>query len=190
VAKIGVLSLQGDFAEHIQALQSQCIAGVEVRLPKDLDTVDALIIPGGESTTISLLMDLYQIAQPLKERVYAGMPVWGTCAGMIILAKKLTDDRPQPLGLLDMVVSRNAFGGQLESFQEDIEVPVLGGNPFPAVFIRAPIILEAGTDVEILARLSDGTTVAARQGNVLATAFHPELTSDPRFHAYFASWIQ
>ena len=166
------------------------MASVEVRLPKDLEEVDALIIPGGESTTIARLMDLYDLTEPLKERVHGGMPVWGTCAGMIVLAKELTEDRPEPLGLVDIVVTRNAFGRQVDSFEEDLHIPALGNEPFRAVFIRAPAICEVGEGVEVLARLADGTAVAAQQGHILVTAFHPELTADPRFHAYFLRWVQ
>jgi len=189
VARVGVLALQGDFAEHLQVLKDLDVEGVEVRLPQDLERVDALIIPGGESTTMCRLMDLYHLGEPLKARVHAGMPVWGTCAGMIILARELTEDRPKPLGLVNIVVTRNAFGRQIDSFEEDLHIPALGDEPFRAVFIRAPSIREVGEGVEVMASLPDGTPVAARQGRILVTAFHPELTNDTRFHAYFLQWL-
>ncbi len=162
----------------------------EVRLPGDLAEVDALILPGGESTTIRLLMDRYDVSQAISERVRGGMPVWGTCAGMIMLARELTEDRPEPLGLMDIVVTRNAFGRQVDSFEEDLPIPTLGKEPFHAVFIRAPVIRETGEGVEVLASLANGTPVAARQGHMLVTAFHPELTDDPRLHAYFLRWVR
>ena len=189
MARVGVLALQGDFAEHLQVLRRLSVEGVEVRLPRDLGGVDALIIPGGESTTIARLLDLYHLAEPVKERVRSGMPVWGTCAGMILAARELTEDRPRPLALVDIVVTRNAFGRQVDSFEEDIQVPALGEQAFRAVFIRAPVIREVGEGVEVMARLADGTPVVARQGCALVTAFHPELTDDPRFHTYFLSWV-
>ncbi len=189
MARVGVLALQGDFAEHLQVLKDLDVEGVEVRLPQDLERVDALIIPGGESTTMCRLMDLYHLGEPLKARVHAGMPVWGTCAGMIILARELTEDRPKPLGLVNIVVTRNAFGRQIDSFEEDLHIPALGDEPFRAVFIRAPSIREVGEGVEVMASLPDGTPVAARQGRILVTAFHPELTNDTRFHAYFLQWL-
>jgi len=189
VARIGVLALQGDFAEHLQVLEGLAVEGIEVRLPRDLEEVDALIIPGGESTTISRFLNLYQLAGVLKERVCAGMPLWGTCAGMILLARELTESRPKPLNLVDIVVTRNAFGRQVNSFEEDLQIPTLGGHPFRGVFIRAPMIQEVGEGVEVMARLSDGTPVAARQDHTLVTTFHPELTDDTRFHAYFLDWV-
>ena len=184
-ACIGILALQGDFLEHALMLRHLGVDPVEVRLPRDLDAVDALIVPGGESTTMVRLLDLYDLREPLQRRVGAGMPIWGTCAGMILLAKSLAEDRPKPLGLMDIIVSRNAYGRQLESFEKDLDMPVLGAPLLHAVFIRAPAILESGPEVEILARLPDGAPVAVREGSKLASAFHPELTSDFRFHAYF-----
>lgn len=189
MAKTGVLALQGDFAEHLRVLERLGADGVEVRIPADLEGIDGLIIPGGESTTIRRLLDLYALTNPLTERISGGMPAWGTCAGLILLARELTDDHPRPLGLVDMVVARNAFGRQVDSFEEDIEVPALGDRPFHAVFIRAPVIRKVGTGVEVLSRLQDGAPVAARQGKVLVTAFHPELTGDTRFHECFLSWV-
>jgi 5'-phosphate synthase pdxT subunit len=186
-ACIGVLALQGDFLEHSMMLRHLGVQPVEVRLPRDLDTVDALILPGGESTTMVRLMDLHDFREPLQRRVREGMPIWGTCAGMILMAKSLAEDRPEPLGLMDFTVTRNAYGRQLESFETDLDIPVLGDPALHTFFIRAPGFLELGPEVEILARLADGTPVAAREGAKLATAFHPELTNDFRFHAYFVA---
>jgi len=184
-ACIGVLALQGDFLEHSMMLRHLGVEPVEVRLPRDLDTVDALILPGGESTTMVRLFDLHDLREPLQRRVRAGMPVWGTCAGMILMAKSLVEDRPEPLGLMDITVTRNAYGRQLESFETDLDIPTLGDPPMHTFFIRAPGFVDMGPDVEVLARLADGTPVAAREGPRVATAFHPELTNDFRFHAYF-----
>ena len=183
--RIGVLSLQGDFLEHEISLRRLGADPVEVRLPRDLDTVDALIIPGGESTTMAHLLDLHELREPLQRRARQGMPVWGTCAGMILLAQALTDERPLPLGLMDIIVDRNAYGRQLQSFESELMVPALSDEPIPAVFIRAPALVSMGQGVETLAALPDGSAVAVQQGNVLATSFHPELTTDVRFHRYF-----
>ena len=158
---------------------------VEVRLPQDLEGVDALVMPGGESTTFSYLMDLFDLKEPIKELASSGTPIWGTCAGMIMMARELTEKLPVPMGLMDIQVVRNAFGRQVDSFEVELEIPCLGEGAFPAVFIRAPAISEVGQGVEVLAQLSDGRPVAVRQGNLLATAFHPELTDDPRVHEYF-----
>ncbi len=180
--RIGVLALQGDFAEHIAVLRSMGVAAVEVRLPSQLAEIDALIIPGGESTTITRLLEIYDLREPISRLGAEGLPIWGTCAGAIVLAKRATDlDRPN-LGLMDIDVRRNAFGRQVDSFEEDLKVAGLDGAPFHAIFIRAPIIEQAGPGVEVLAKLPDGTIVAARQGHLLATSFHPELTDDSRFH--------
>lgn len=161
------------------------VEGVEVRKAEQLDALDALIIPGGESTTIGKLADLHGITDRLRERAGEGMPVWGTCAGAIVLARDVPGG-PQPLlGLMDITVERNAFGRQVDSFEEDLRVAPLGEPALHAVFIRAPKIAAVGPSVEVLARLADGTIVAARQGRLLATAFHPELTGDTRFHRYF-----
>ena len=163
------------------------VDAVDVRRPAQLDEVDALIIPGGESTTIGKLAKQYDILPKLKERVAAGMPVWGTCAGAIFLAKDVPG-HPHPIAaLMDISVERNAFGRQIDSFEADLTVKGLEGRPYHAIFIRAPKITRTGSDVETLARLDDGTVVAARQGNLLATSFHPELTPDDRFHRYFLS---
>jgi 5'-phosphate synthase pdxT subunit len=186
---VGVLALQGDFLEHLLTFRRLGAEASEVRLPRDLAGVQALVIPGGESTTIARMLDLYRLREPILERVQAGMPIWGTCAGLILLAKELQEGRPEPLGLMDIRVARNAYGRQIDSFEIDLDAPALGEEPFHAVFIRAPRILEAADSVEVLARLPDGTPVAARQGSVLVSAFHPELTGDTRFHAYFLSMV-
>ena len=190
MTKIGVLALQGDFAEHLVVLRKVGVDAREVRLPSEMEAVDGLIIPGGESTTIARLMDSYGLREAIKARANSGMAVWGTCAGLILAASKLEDERPEPLGLMAIAVSRNAFGRQVGSFEEDLPVPVLGERPFHAVFIRAPVIREIHNGVNKLANLSDGRVVAARQGNVLGTAFHPELTEDTRFHEYFLSMVK
>jgi 5'-phosphate synthase pdxT subunit len=183
---IGVLALQGDFAEHIAMLRSIGVAAAEVRLPAQLAEIDALIIPGGESTTMTRLLDIYELREPIRRLGIEGMPIWGTCAGAIVLAKQATDlDRPN-LALMDIDVRRNAFGRQVDSFEEDLPVKDLGDRPFHAVFIRAPLIERAGAGVDVLAELPDGTIVAARQRGLLATSFHPELTGDARFHRLFA----
>lgn len=193
--KIGVLALQGAFIEHIKILRRLGIEAVEVRLPEQLDGLDALIIPGGESTTISKLAVEYGLVEPLRYFA-AEKPLWGTCAGMIFMAKKVGEDQHQRLlNLMDIVVERNAFGRQVDSFEADLAVPALSNGralPFPAVFIRAPILLEANKEagVEIVAQLEDGTAVAARQGHWLVTSFHPELTDDDRFHRYFLQMIK
>lgn len=156
-----------------------------VRLPQELEGLDGLIIPGGESTSISRLMLDYNLMGEIKNQVKRGLPVFGTCAGMILMAKKNLDAYPEPLGLMDITVRRNAFGRQRESFETELLIPVLGEKPFPGVFIRAPVIERVDGEAEILAKLADGTLVAARQGKLLASAFHPELTDDLRFHQYF-----
>lgn len=186
---VGVLALQGDFAEHTAILRRLGVDAREVRLPQDLEGLDALIIPGGESTTITRLIDMYGLMEPLRAFT-AHRPVWGTCAGLILLAKRVTDLDRETLGLMDVSVVRNAFGRQLESFEADLDIDEVDGPPFHAVFIRAPLIEKAGPAVKILARLEGDGIVAARQGNLLATAFHPELTDDPRMHAYFLSFAE
>ncbi len=192
--KVGVLALQGDFIEHVQILRSLGVNAVEVRKPEQLADLDGLIIPGGESTTFGKLATEFGLVEPIRAMCQSGKPVWGTCAGMIFLAKDA--GRTQPLlGVLDVQVKRNAFGRQVDSFEVDLDVPALnavkdGTNParsFHAIFIRAPLIEKVGKGVDVLAKLDDGTIVAARQGNLLATSFHPELTKDTRFHQYFMS---
>jgi pyridoxal 5'-phosphate synthase pdxT subunit len=181
---IGVLALQGDFAEHAAILR-----GLGV-VPRDLDGVDGLIIPGGESTTITRLMQIYDLTEPLRERVRGGLPTWGTCAGAIVLAREAIGlDRPN-IGAMDIVVRRNAFGRQIDSFETDLPITGIEGDPCHAVFIRAPTIEGIGPNVEVLARLADGTVVAAREGTMVATSFHPELTNDTRFHAWFVDLVR
>ena len=191
-ALIGVLALQGDFAEHIASLRSCGVDGldaIEVRTLAQLESVDGLIIPGGESTTIARLLLAFELMEPLRARIRAGLPVWGTCAGAIMLASEVTNlDRP-PIAAMDITVERNAFGRQIDSFEEDLDVAGIEGPPLHAVFIRAPVITRAGAGVDVLCRLGDGRIVAARQGRLLATAFHPELTPDHRMHALFARMV-
>jgi len=192
--RIGVLALQGDFAEHMETLRRldgdvEAIGAFEVRLPQHLAAADGLIIPGGESTTIGKLMVEYRLLEPLRQRIAAGMPTFGTCAGAIVLARDIGGLDQPLIGAMDIVVARNAFGRQLQSFEMDLAVPVLGPEPLPAIFIRAPAIRAVGQGVEVLARLPDGTIVAAQQGPLLATAFHPELTADARLHRYFARLV-
>jgi len=183
--KIGVLASQGAFVEHITTLNRLDVEAVPVRLPQELRGLDGLIIPGGESTTISRLMLDYNLTSEIGALAKGGMPVFGTCAGMILMAEKVTGDNLESLGLMNMTVKRNAFGRQRESFETELAIPVLGEETFPGVFIRAPVIEHYDGGVEVLARLADGTAVAARQGRFLASGFHPELTADLRFHRYF-----
>jgi 5'-phosphate synthase pdxT subunit len=182
---IGVLALQGDFREHREVLERLEVSVPEVRLPRDLAGLDGLILPGGESTTIVRLLGTSGLLDPLRSLARDGFPIWGTCAGMILLAKRLDASGIPALEAMDIAVRRNAFGRQVDSFEADLSIPILGDPPFHAVFIRAPIIEQVGPGVEVLARLADGTPVAARQGRLLATAFHPELTSDLRLHRFF-----
>jgi 5'-phosphate synthase pdxT subunit len=187
---VGILALQGDFVEHKAMLQGLDVAVREVRLPEQLKGLDGLVVPGGESTTIARLLDIYALREPLTQMARRGMAVWGTCAGMILMARSLTDNSLQPLGLVDIRVTRNAFGRQVDSFEADLVVKHLGDEPFAAVFIRAPLVSEVGEGVEVLASLPDGRPVAVKQGRFLATAFHPELTSDTRFHRYFLDLVK
>jgi 5'-phosphate synthase pdxT subunit len=187
--KIGVLASQGAFAEHILALQKLDTEAVPVRLPGELKGVDGLIIPGGESTTISRLLSAYDLMNAITSMAREGMPLFGTCAGMILMAKHISGNGAPSLGLMDIRVKRNAFGRQVDSFETELAIPVLGKKPFPAVFIRAPVIERCDDGVEVLARLADDKVVAARQGKLLVTAFHPELTDDLRFHKYFLDII-
>ena len=188
---VGVLAIQGDFAEHRTALESLGVDVKEVRLPDQLDDVDGLIVPGGASTTIVQLIDIYEMREKLRDRILNDrMPTWGTCAGMIVMAGELTDHRPTPLSLMDTVVSRNAFGRQVDSFESDLDVDGMDGPPYRAVFIRAPVFVSVGEKVEVLARLDDGRPVAVRQGHMLATAFHPELTNDARMHNLFVEMVE
>jgi len=188
--KIGVLALQGDFAEHVAMLRRVGAEAVEVRLPGHLDGLHGLVIPGGESTTIGKLAVDFELMEPLRE-FGKRRAVWGTCAGMIFLSKDVGRDQPL-LGLMDIVVQRNAFGRQVDSFEADLDIPELkratgSDAPFHAVFIRAPIIESVSGEARILASAPDGRIVAAQQGRLLATSFHPELTDDTRFHEYFLS---
>jgi 5'-phosphate synthase pdxT subunit len=185
--KIGVLALQGAFHEHEKMLAHIGMETVRVRLPEQLEDLDGLIIPGGESTTIGKVARRWGLLEPLRTFGRSGRPMWGTCAGMIFMAGHVTDgtaDQPL-LSLMDVTVRRNAFGRQVDSFETDLEIAALGDELFHAVFIRAPLVERVGERVEVLARLEDGTVVAAQQENLLATAFHPELTEDGRFHEYF-----
>ena len=183
---VGILALQGDFAEHAAALARLGVPSLEVRLPAHLTQIDALIIPGGESTTITRLLDIYELREPIKRLGAQGLPIWGTCAGAIVLANEATDlDRPN-LALMDITVRRNAFGRQVDSFEVDLAIEGLGDAPFHAIFIRAPLIERADAPAQAIARLDDGTIVAARQGRLLATSFHPELTGDGRVHRFVA----
>ena len=187
---VGVLAIQGDYREHRNLLESLGADVKEIRLPDQLDAVDGLIIPGGESTTIVQLIDIYNMRAKLRERVLnEGMPTWGTCAGMIVMAHKLSDHRPDPLKLMNIEVSRNAFGRQVDSFETDLEVEDMDGPPYHAVFIRAPVVDTIGEGVRIISSLDDGRPVAVRQGHMLATAFHPELTNDPRMHKLFLQMV-
>lgn len=186
---VGVLALQGDYAEHIEMLESNGANVSEIRLPDQLDEVDGLIIPGGESTTIVQLIDIYNFRSKLVDMASKGFPIWGTCAGMIVMANELTDKRPSPLQLMDIKVSRNAFGRQIDSFEENIIFNGVEGE-IPAIFIRAPIVIDTSPDVEILSVVEHlSKPVAVKQGNLLATSFHPELTNDSRIHKYFLSML-
>jgi 5'-phosphate synthase pdxT subunit len=193
-ARIGVLALQGDVREHLEALEALGAAGFAVRTLEQLEAADGLIIPGGESTTIARLLLAFGLHEPLRAAIAAGLPVWGTCAGAILLAKRAPGlDRPT-LGLMDVTAERNAFGRQLDSFEADLAVAGLSGGPdggvMRAVFIRAPRLREAGPGVEVLASLPDGSIAACREGRMLATAFHPELTDDRRLHALFLDMVE
>jgi pyridoxal 5'-phosphate synthase pdxT subunit len=185
--KIGVLALQGAFREHLRTLAAIGVEGVPVRLPRDLDDVAGLILPGGESTTMRQLIERWGLRQPILDLASSGAPLFGTCAGMIVLAREIAGGEPPILPLLDVTVERNAFGRQLDSFETDLAVPVLGDQLVHGVFIRAPVIERTGPDVDILARLDDGRIVAVRERNIVATAFHPELAGETRFHRLVAA---
>ena len=187
---LGVLAIQGDFAEHREVLDKLGVESAEIRLPHQLDEVDGLIIPGGESTTIVQLIDIYDFRDTLTRKAAGGLPIWGTCAGMIVISKRLTDHRPSPLGLMDIEVSRNAFGSQVHSFEADLEMGDISGPAFRAVFIRAPVVNKVGEGVRVLAQVSDGRPVAVRQDRLLATSFHPELTDDTRVHELFVRMVE
>ena len=191
--RIGVLALQGDFAEHIHMLELLGVPAIEVRKVEQLEEIDGLIIPGGESTTIVKLLHMFELVDALRARVESGMALWGTCAGMIVIARELADPYPTPLDLIDINVARNYFGRQVDSFEAELYITGIEGDPMRAVFIRAPIVQSTGDSVETLAVVPakvDGTpeqAVAVRKGRVLATSFHPELTEDTRLHALFVS---
>ena len=187
--KIGILALQGDFVEHTALLNKLGVTSCEVRLPQHLESVDALIIPGGESTTLSRLMSIYQLREPLKDMARQGNAIWGTCAGLIMMAGEITEEDPVPLQLMDIGVHRNAFGRQIDSFEQDLKVNEFGTSPFHAIFIRAPVITRVGERVKVLAALPDGSPVAVQEGKLLATSFHPELSGDTRFHRHFLDLI-
>jgi len=180
--RIGVLALQGGFAEHIDVLREIGAEGVPVRLPRDLERVSGLIMPGGESTTMRKLIARWGLRGPLARLIEDGVPVLGTCAGMILLSRRIVDGDEPVFPVLDVDIRRNAFGRQLESFETDLEVPLLGERPVHAVFIRAPVVERVGPSVDVMARLVDGRVVAVRDRNVIATAFHPELAGETRFH--------
>jgi 5'-phosphate synthase pdxT subunit len=184
--KIGVLALQGAFVEHIAVLRRLKVEALPIRLPRELIGLDGLIIPGGESTAINRLLLNYHLMSEIRNLAKKGFPIFGTCAGMILLAREISDSDIEPIGVMDILVRRNAFGRQKDSFETELSIPVLGKKPFHGVFIRAPVIEQANGKAEILAKLG-GTIVAARQGKLLASAFHPELTNDLRFHRYFLS---
>jgi pyridoxal 5'-phosphate synthase pdxT subunit len=185
--KIGVLAVQGDFAEHAAMLRQIAVEPVEVRLPEHLEGISGLCLPGGESTTMRHLIDRWGLRQPLLDFAATGAPLFGTCAGMIVLSKEIADGDEPVLPLLDVTVRRNAFGRQLDSFEGELSVPLVGDQPVQGVFIRAPVIERVGPNVDVLARLDDGRIVAVRERNIVATAFHPELAGEPRFHRLIAT---
>jgi pyridoxal 5'-phosphate synthase pdxT subunit len=187
--RVGILAVQGDVAEHAAALREVGAHPVEVRLPRDLAGVEALILPGGESTTMRRMIDAYGLAEPILNLAASEAPMWGTCAGMILLARRIADGDAPVLPLLDIEVRRNAYGRQLDSFEADLAVPALGDEPIHAVFIRAPIVSEVGPGVEVLVTDPMRRVVAVREGRLLATAFHPELTGDRRFHRALVALI-
>lgn len=188
--RIGVLAVQGDFREHLETLRSIGVEGVEVRLPADLYGVAALILPGGESTTMRRLIERWALREPILELARQEVPIFGTCAGMIVLSKRIAGGEGPVIPLLDVTVRRNAFGRQLDSFEGDVSVPILGDTPVRGIFIRAPVLEHVGRGVDVLARLEDGRIVAVREGNVLATAFHPELAGETRFHRLLATMAE
>jgi len=186
---IGVLALQGDVVEHLSALEESGVQALPVKSKEDLDRVDGLIIPGGESTTVMKLLDRFELAEPVTARTREGMPLWGTCMGMIVVARDVIGTPQRTLGLMDISVRRNAFGRQNESAEISLPIPALTGKDFPAIFIRAPWVERAGRAVEVLAE-RDGRAVMVRQENMLATSFHPELSRDRRVHEYFMKMVR
>ncbi len=191
-APVGVLALQGDFREHIRVLQSLGAEAVPVRRAEDVSAISGLVIPGGESSVMDKLSRAFGVAEPLQEAIAEGMPVYGTCAGLIMLSNRIVDGiaGQQSLGGLDIAVRRNAFGPQTESFEVDLDVPAIGDPPVHAVFIRAPVVDEVGDRATALGTLEDGRVVAGEQGNLLGTSFHPEITNDYRFHEYFLDRVR
>ena len=187
--RVGILALQGAVREHADAVRALGAEPVPVRLPRDLEGLDALILPGGESTTMRRLIDRYGLREPILAMADAGRPMLGTCAGMILLAARATDGEQPVLPLLDVTVQRNAYGRQLASHEADVSIPAIGDEPLHGVFIRAPVLADTGPQVEVLARDDDGRPIAVRQGRVLATAFHPELTNDRRLHRLLLEMI-
>jgi 5'-phosphate synthase pdxT subunit len=185
--KIGVLAVQGAFAEHINMLRQVGVEAVPVRLPRDLEGVSGLILPGGESTTMRKLIDEWHLRQPILDLINKGAPIFGTCAGMILLSKDIADGDEPVFPMLDISVKRNAFGRQMDSFESELDVPVLGDRKVHAVFIRAPIVERVGPDVDVIAQLDDGRVVAVKKGQIIATAFHPELAGESRFHRLVAT---
>ena len=190
--RVGVLALQGDFREHLAVLNDLRADAVPVKRPQELASVDGLVIPGGESSVMDKLSRLFGLAEPLRAAVASGLPVYGTCAGLIMLADTVRDsiEGQQTVGGLDIVVRRNAFGSQLDSFETDLDIPVLGPVPVHAVFIRAPVVESVGDGVVVLAALPDERVVAVEQGAMLGTSFHPEMTGDTRFHEYFLDKVR
>ena len=186
-SRVGVLALQGDFREHLAVLNGLGATAVPIRRAEELSEIDGLVIPGGESSVMDKLSRMFGLAAPLTEAIAAGLPVYGTCAGLIMLSNTVLDSiaGQQSLGGFDIEVRRNAFGSQVDSFETDLDVPVLGDPPMHAVFIRAPVVESVGSGVTVLAALDDGRMVAVEQGNLLGTSFHPEMTGDKRFHEYF-----
>lgn len=190
--KVGVLALQGDFREHIAVLRGLGADAVPVRRPEELEEIGGLVIPGGESSVMDKLSRAFGLAEPLRDAIAGGLPVYGTCAGLIMLADRILDGiaGQQTLGGLDVAVRRNAFGSQVDSFETDLDIPALGDEPMHAVFIRAPIVESVGGKATALARVDDGRVVAVEQGNLLGTSFHPEITGDTRFHQYFLQRVR
>lgn len=190
--RVGVLALQGDFREHLAVLRGLGAEAVPVRRPEELESVEGLVIPGGESSVMDKLSRAFGLADPLKDAIASGMPVYGTCAGLIMLADRIVDGiaGQRSLGGLDVAVRRNAFGSQVDSFETDLDIPAVGEEPMHAVFIRAPIVEEVGEGATVLARVPDGRVVAVEQGNLIGTSFHPEITGDTRFHEYFLGRVR
>jgi len=190
--KVGVLALQGDFREHIAVLRGLGADAVPVRRPEELEEIGGLVIPGGESSVMDKLSRAFGLAEPLRDAIAGGLPVYGTCAGLIMLADRILDGiaGQQTLGGLDVAVRRNAFGSQVDSFETDLDIPALGDEPMHAVFIRAPIVESVGVNATALARVDDGRVVAVEQGNLIGTSFHPEITGDTRFHQYFLQRVR